>query len=122
MLVLYTYSGCDSCRKALSWLDSRGIVYENKAIRETPPRIEELKRMLAAYDGNLRKLFNVSGRDYRALGMKDRLPRMSADESLELLAGNGNLIKRPFALDGDEGRVGFKEADWEEWLAPRGGE
>ena len=116
MLDLYTYSGCDGCRKAIKWLESNGIEFTNKPIRETPPSDAELKIMLSAYAGELKKLFNVSGMDYRSLGIKDKLPGMGETEALKLLAGNGNLIKRPFALKGDEGRVGFKEAVWEEWL------
>lgn len=73
--------------------------------------------MLANYDGNIRKLFNTSGLQYRELNMKERLPSMTEQEAIELLASNGMLIKRPFLLDGERGIVGFKEADWQGFLA-----
>ena len=111
---MYSYKGCDSCRKALQWLGGQGIAFENLPIRETPPSVEELESMLGFYQGELKKLFNVSGQDYRSLGMKDRLPTMSQEAAIRLLSENGNLIKRPFAIAKDAGRVGFKPAEWEE--------
>jgi len=111
-LTVYTYANCDSCRRAVKWLRGRGLEFIEKPIRETPPSVGELKAMLAAQGGELRKLFNTSGQDYRALGIKDRLPSLSTDEAIALLAANGNLIKRPFLLDGDRGLVGFKEEEW----------
>jgi arsenate reductase len=72
----------------------------------------ELRAMLGHCGGELRRLFNTSGRDYRALGLKDRLPAMTRDEALALLAANGNLVKRPFALGPDFGLTGFDEAAW----------
>ena len=81
--------------------------------------IEGLKAMLAAHDGDLRRLFNTSGMDYRALGLKDKLPGMSTDAALKLLAENGNLVKRPFAIDAKSKvhLVGFKEDEWKAALA-----
>ena len=76
----------------------------------------ELRRMLDHVGGDLRKLFNTAGQDYRALDMKSRLPKMSVDEELKLLAGNGNLVKRPFALARTKGAVGFREEEWESLL------
>lgn len=114
MLKLYAYSGCSTCRNAVKWLKQHSIPFEELAIRETPPSIAELKDMLAARGGDVRALFNVSGMDYRSLGLKDKLPGMSADEALKMLADNGNLVKRPFAVDA-KGKVclnGFKEAEW----------
>lgn len=110
---LYGYIKCDSCRKAIKWLDAKNISYESIQIRETPPSIDELKQMLESL-GSLKKLFNVSGMDYRSMGMKDKLPTISEDEALELLASNGNLIKRPFVVGSKVATVGFKEAVWEE--------
>ena len=117
MLVLYTYAGCDSCRKAIKWLESRGHLFENRPIRETPPSLDELRLMLGYYGGEFRKLFNVSGQDYRRMNLKELLPGMSEGAAIELLGGNGNLIKRPFALGEGWGRVGFKESEWEVLLA-----
>lgn len=75
--------------------------------------------MLKSSGGDLKRLFNTSGQDYRALGMKDRLPTLTSEEAIALLADNGNLIKRPFLLDPKSGRgvTGFKEAEWEAFFA-----
>ena len=112
MLRIYSYEKCDTCRKALKFLAARGVVAENIPIRERPPSKAELKRMLGLVGGELRKLFNTSGRDYKALNMKDRLPAMSESDALDLLSKNGNLVRRPFALSADGGTVGFKEEEW----------
>ena len=113
---IYTYKNCDTCRKALNWLDAQGIEYEQKAIRESPPTIKELKSMLATYRGEIRKLFNTSGRDYKTLNLKDQLPNMTPSEAFSLLAKNGNLIKRPFLLAGNINLVGFNDKEWSEKL------
>jgi arsenate reductase len=112
---LYTYQGCTTCRAAVRWLQQRGVVYAEIPIRETPPTLPELRAMLKALGGNLRPLFNTSGMDYRELRLKDKLPGMSEDEALALLASNGNLIKRPFVIDpaGPVHLTGFKVAEWE---------
>ena len=70
--------------------------------------------MLASQDGNIRKLFNTSGGDYKALNLKEKLPNMTKTEAIDLLSKNGNLIKRPFVIFGDRGLVGFKEKEWGE--------
>jgi arsenate reductase len=115
MLKVYAYSGCSTCKNALKWLKQHAIACTEIAIRETPPSMAELKAMLAAHEGDLRKLFNVSGMDYRSLGLKDKLPAMSTDAALQLLAENGNLVKRPFAIDAKKQvhLVGFKEPEWQ---------
>jgi arsenate reductase len=112
-LTVYTYTNCDSCRRAVKWLRGRGLEFIEKPIRETPPSVSELKAMLAAQGGELRKLFNTSGLDYRAQGLGEKLPTLTETAALALLAGNGNLVKRPFLLRADGiGLVGFNEADW----------
>jgi arsenate reductase len=111
-IVVYTYSGCGTCRKALKWLRENEIAFREKPIRETPPSPAELKAMLAHQDGELRRLFNTSGQDYRAMGLKDKLPTLTAAKAIELLAANGNLIKRPFLLGTGFGLVGFNESAW----------
>ena len=118
MLKVYAYQGCSTCKNALKWLKVQGIAHQEIAIRETPPSVPELRSMLAAKGDDLRPLFNTSGQDYRALGMKDKLPTLSTDEALTMLAANGNLVKRPFALDETASvyLVGFKEAEWEQVL------
>ena len=116
MLTVYAYQKCSTCRDALKWLTARGIPHEVKAIRETPPTVTELKTVLSGTGGDLRKLFNTSGVDYRELGMKDKLPTITENEALELLSTNGNLVKRPFVLGDGKALVGFKEAEWAEAL------
>lgn len=112
-ITIYTYKNCDTCRKALKYLDAKGIEYTNKAIRDTPPSKKELKTMLGYMDGEMKKLFNTSGGDYKALNMKDKLPGLSEKDAIALLNGNGNLVKRPFLLGDEFGTVGFKEAVWD---------
>src|ERR1700748_364734 len=90
MLKLHAYSGCSPCRSAIKWLKSHDIPFEEIAIRETPPTVKELKEMLAFQSHDLRRLFNTSGQDYRAMGLKDKLPTMSDDAALTLLSQNGN--------------------------------
>ena len=116
MIKVYAYAGCSTCRNALKFLKDRRVAHEVVAIRETPPSKAELKRMLTACDGQVRRLFNSSGQDYRALGLGAKLDSMSVDEALTLLSGSGNLVKRPFALWKEGGVVGFKVDEWEQWL------
>lgn len=116
LLRLYEYKGCDTCRRAKKFLASRGLAFDAIPIREQPPTKTELKRMLAIYGGDLRRLFNTSGGDYRAMKLSGRLPNLTVDEALDLLATNGNLVKRPFLLAGQNGLVGFQEPDWKKLL------
>ena len=117
MIKVYTYKKCSTCRKATQWLSSQGLEFDERAIRETPPTKKELEIMLKAYDGEIRRLFNTSGMDYRALSLKDKLPTMSKKEAFQLLSENGNLVKRPFLLSDSLNAVGFKEADWADSLS-----
>lgn len=118
MLRVYAYQGCSTCKTALKWLKQHNIPFIELAIRETPPTLAELRAALDT-GRELRTLFNVSGQDYRALGLKDTLPTMTTDAALGLLSGNGNLVKRPFAINSQSraSLVGFKEAEWEQALA-----
>ncbi len=111
-LRVYAYENCDTCRKALKYLAAKKVTAEVIPIRQQPPTIAELRTMLGHVGGDLRKLFNTAGQDYRALDMKTRLPKLSVDEALQLLSTNGNLVKRPFALGKKSGVVGFKEEEW----------
>jgi arsenate reductase len=112
MLTVYVYQKCSTCRDALKWLGQHQIPHEVKAIRETPPTPAELTAALRVFGGDLRKIFNTSGMDYRALGLKDQLPTMSEAAALDLLSKNGNLVKRPFLIGDAKVLVGFKEPDW----------
>lgn len=113
---IYVYSGCDTCRKALKFLDEHGVAYEAVPIREQPPTKKELKAMLAELGGELRRLFNTSGQDYKATNLKDKLPKLSTDEALDLLSSKGNLVKRPFLLTAKGGVTGFKPEEWKSLL------
>ena len=113
-LKVYAYKNCEGCRKAKKYLDEKGIVYELISIREQPPTKMELKTMLANYDGNIRKLFNTSGADYKEMNMKEQLTNMTDTEAIALLSNNGNLIKRPFTIKGEKGAVGFNKSSWSE--------
>ena len=114
---LYQYPNCSTCRKAIKFLDQQGCDFTAINIVEQPPTKIELKAMLASYDGNIRKLFNTSGMQYRELNMKEKLPQMTSAELINLLADNGKLIKRPFLLNAAKnGIVGFNEADWHNFI------
>jgi arsenate reductase len=109
---VYAYDGCSTCRKALAYLKSTGRQFQLIPIRETPPTKAELRQMLKFYGGKVKHLFNVSGQDYRALGLGAKLPKLSDEQAIDLLSRNGNLVKRPFVLVGNTGIVGFKEDEW----------
>lgn len=109
---VYSYEKCSTCKKALAYLGSIGRAYELKAIRETPPTLEELRKMLKVYDNKLGRLFNTSGLDYRAMGLGEKLKTMKPEQALKLLSKNGNLVKRPFVTVGNTGMCGFQFDDW----------
>jgi len=109
---IYTYKNCGTCRKAMKFLAERGIEAEEIPIRDRPPTKSELRKMLKGLGGELKRLFNTSGGDYKALNLKDKLGAMGRDEALDLLSTTGNLVKRPFLIVGDGGTVGFKEDEW----------
>lgn len=112
--VVYTYKSCDTCRKATKWLAARGIVFEEKAIRETPPSIAELRAMLTHLGGERRRLCNTSGGDYRAEKLGDVIDTLPEPDFLARLSSNGNLVKRPFLLRATPplGLTGFSEPAW----------
>jgi len=116
-MIIYTYKNCSTCRKAVKWLHAEEIEFEEKPIRETPPSEAELHQMLEFQNGELKKLFNTAGVDYRELDLKNKLQGMSLEGAIKLLASRGNLVKRPFLLSDSVGLVGFKEAIWAEKLS-----
>lgn len=111
---LYEYKNCGTCKKALKFLDSHGIEFKAIPIREQPPSKSEIKRMLKEY--GVKRLFNTSGKDYREMGIKNKLDSMNNDQIINLLNSNGNLIKRPFVISKDVLLIGFKEDEWKEKL------
>jgi arsenate reductase (glutaredoxin) len=120
MLKIYTYGNCSTCRQALQWLRAEGLAFTERPIRETPPTRAELERMLAAQGGEVRRLCNTSGRDYRELKLGEKLPGLGAGAVLALLERNGNLVKRPFLLGPAVALVGFDAAAWRQALAAAG--
>ena len=109
---VYEYTGCSTCKKALKWLEQSGANYKVIPIRETPPNKAELRRMIKSYGGNIRKLFNTSGGDYKKLNLKDNIPKLSEAQLIDMLNTNGNLVKRPFVINKKGGVVGFKGDEW----------
>lgn len=109
---LYQYGKCSTCKKAMKYLDAKNQDYKEIDITETPPTKTELKKMLGFYEGNIKKLFNTSGIQYRELKISEKLKTMSDAEAIDLLSQNGKLVKRPFVIDKSMGMVGFKEDEW----------
>ena len=116
-MLFLEYPPCSTCKKAKKWLDDHGITYTDRHIKENNPSYEELKNWYAISGMPLKKFFNTSGLQYRALELKDKLATMSEEEQLQLLATDGMLVKRPVLVT-DDGKVftGFREADWEKVL------
>ena len=110
------YPKCSTCQKAQRWLDSRGIPYELRLIREENPDVDELRLWQQRSGLPLKRFFNTSGLQYKALNLKDRLPQMSEEEQLALLASDGMLVKRPLLVGEDFVLVGFRENEYAERL------
>jgi arsenate reductase len=115
MLVL-VYRKCSTCLKALKWLEDHGVAFEERPIVDQNPTYEELKAWYKKSGLPLKKFFNTSGLLYKDQGLKDKLPQMSEDEQLRLLATNGMLVKRPLVVGEDFVLTGFREKEWEERL------
>ena len=113
-MIFLCYPKCSTCQKAKKWLDEQNIEYTQRHIAEDNPSYEELKEWYGKSGLPLKKFFNTSGMLYKEMQLKDKLPAMSEEEQLELLAGNGMLVKRPIVIKGNTVLVGFKEAEWEE--------
>lgn len=110
------YPKCTTCRRAKKWLDEHQIAYEARDIKEQNPSLEELTQWYQKSGLPLKKFFNTSGMLYKEMKLKEKLPEMSEDEQLTLLASDGMLVKRPIVVTEDQVLVGFKEAQWEEIL------
>ena len=115
-MLFLEYPKCSTCRKAKKWLDENGTAYEDRHIIEENPTKEELKEWCEKSGLPLKRFFNTSGMKYRELKLKDRLPDMSEDEQLTLLATDGMLVKRPLVIGDDFVLTGFKEQQWKETL------
>ena len=116
-MLFLEYPPCSTCQKARAWLDSHNVAYTARHIKNETPSYEELKTWYASSSLPLKKFFNTSGLVYRSLELKDKLPAMSEEEQLRLLATDGMLVKRPLIVL-EDGRVltGFREKEWAEAL------
>ncbi|MCR4795371.1 MULTISPECIES: arsenate reductase family protein [Ruminococcus] len=108
------YPKCTTCQKARKWLDEKGIAYEFRDIKEDNPSYEELKNWYKLSGLPLKKFFNTSGLLYKSMELKNKIPNMSEEEQLKLLATDGMLVKRPLLICDDAVLVGFKEKEYEE--------
>ena len=112
-MLFLCYPKCSTCQKAKAWLDQRGISYDLRDIKLTNPTAEELTAWYQKSGLPLKKFFNTSGLQYKALGLKDKLPEMSEADQLALLATDGMLVKRPLLVGDDFVLTGFRPAEWE---------
>ena len=115
-MLFIEYPPCSTCQRAKKWLDARGISHTDRHIREQNPTYEELKAWYERSGLPLKRFFNTSGLAYKALNLKERLPAMTEEEQLRLLASDGMLVKRPLVVTGSLVLTGFKEREWEEKL------
>ena len=116
-MLFLEYPPCSTCQRAKKWLEANSIPYTARHIKEQNPTYEELKTWLETGGLPLKRYFNTSGLVYKSLGLKDKLPTMSEEEQLQLLATDGMLVKRPIIIT-EDGKVltGFKEKEWVETL------
>ncbi|MEC7840522.1 MAG: Spx/MgsR family RNA polymerase-binding regulatory protein [Chlamydiota bacterium] len=117
-LTLYIHKKCSTCQKALKFIEKKNssLKIVIKDITETPPSLKELNQMLKFQDGNLKKLFNTSGMQYREMQLSQKLQTMTTEEALKLLSDHGMLVKRPFIIGDDIGLTGFNESLWDNAL------
>lgn len=115
-MLFIEYPSCSTCQKAKKWLDDHGVSYTDRHIKENNPTYEELKAWYAASGLPLKKFFNTSGLLYKSMNLKEKLPAMSEEEQLHLLASDGMLVKRPLVVTENAVLTGFREAEWEKQL------
>ncbi len=111
-MLFICYPKCSTCQKAKKWLDNQGIEYTERHIVEDNPTYEELREWYQKSGLPLKRFFNTSGMLYKEMKLKDKLPEMSEEEQLKLLATNGMLVKRPLLITEDKVFIGFKETEW----------
>lgn len=115
-MLFIQYPKCSTCQKAKKWLTAHDIAFEDRHIGEQNPTGAELTQWIGRSGLELKKFFNTSGLKYKELGLKDKLPSMSDEEKIRLLASDGMLVKRPLVITEDRILVGFKEKEWEDAL------
>ena len=113
MIKVYCYSKCTTCKKALKWLDEKGVKYELIDIKESHPDEKTLRAYYKKSGLPLKRFFNTSGQIYREMELSKKLPDMSEDEQFALLASDGMLVKRPLLVSGNTVLTGFKKTEWE---------
>ena len=112
-MLFLQYPPCSTCQKAKKWLDEHGISYTDRHIKQDNPTYEELKLWHSISGLPLKKFFNTSGLLYKSLNLKEKLPTMTEEEQLRLLASDGMLVKRPLIIKGGTVLTGFREKEWE---------
>lgn len=112
-MLFVNYPKCSTCKKARKFLEEKGVTFEDRDIKEQNPTVEELKEWIAKSGLPVKKFFNTSGMLYRQMELRDKLPNMSEQEMIELLATDGMLVKRPILVSEDKVLVGFRQAEWE---------
>ncbi len=115
-MLFIEYPKCSTCQKAKKWLDENGFQYQDRHIKEQNPTLEELKEWYEKSGLPLKRFFNTSGLLYKSMNLKDKLPSMSEEEQLALLASDGMLVKRPIIVCDNLILTGFREKEWEEKL------
>lgn len=120
-MLFLCYPKCSTCQKARKWLEEQGISFEERDIKLNNPTEEELRTWYKRSGLPLKRFFNTSGLQYKALGLKDKLPSMSEEEQLALLATDGMLVKRPLVVAEEFVLTGFKQAEWEQMMKQQNG-
>ena len=115
-MLFLCYPKCTTCQKAKAWLDAQGVSYTLRDIKLDHPTAEELSAWHQSSGLPLKKFFNTSGLQYKALGLKDKLPAMTEEEQIALLSTDGMLVKRPILVGDDFVLTGFRQGEWEEKL------
>ena len=115
-MLFIQYPKCSTCQKAKKWLDENGVAYTDSHIKDENPTYEELKEWYRRSSLPLKRFFNTSGLLYKSMQLKDKLPDMTEDEQLRLLASDGMLVKRPLIVADGFVLTGFKTAEWEQTL------
>ena len=115
-MLFVCYPKCSTCQKAKAWLQERGVAFDERDIQQDNPTEQELRAWHEKSGLPLKRFFNTSGLQYKALGLKDKLPAMTEDEQYALLATDGMLVKRPLLVGDDFAIPGFREAAWTEAL------
>lgn len=110
------YPKCSTCKKAKKWLEDNQVSYTDRHIVEKNPQVKELEEWIKLSNLPIKRFFNTSGNVYKELGLKDKLPDMTEDEMITLLATNGMLVKRPLVIGDNMVLVGFREDEWKQAL------